>query len=141
MCVYKCVCASARVSVIVCIFMCIMTDLLTFEGGTNTPWLGLHLKYLTPDWEPSFLPPLLSSSTPIQILHEQHVQHVQIYTMYMYMYILYMFNMNIHVYTCIHVHVIQIYKNTWIHKNSSTAVHQNRCTRYIQCTCTCNMYM
>ena len=32
------------------------TDLLTFEGRTNTPWFCLHLKYLTPDRDPSFFP-------------------------------------------------------------------------------------
>ena len=45
-----------------------LTDLLTFDGRTNTPWLGRHLKYLVPEREPSFLPWAWSSSTPIHIL-------------------------------------------------------------------------
>lgn len=42
--------------------------LLTLEGGTNTPYFGLHWKYLTPSTEPSFFPWEWSSSTPNQKL-------------------------------------------------------------------------
>ena len=45
-----------------------LTHRFTLVGSTNTPWFGRHLKYLTPDFDPSFLPPAWSNSTPNQNL-------------------------------------------------------------------------
>ena len=46
----------------------VLTYLVTFDGGANTPWLGLQSKYLIPDTEPSFFPTGWSSSIPSHIL-------------------------------------------------------------------------
>ena len=39
-------------------------------GSTNTPYFGWHLKYLTPAFEPSFLPQAWSNSIPNQNLRD-----------------------------------------------------------------------
>ena len=48
-------------------------NFLTFDGRTNTPWFGLHLKYSTPPLLPSLLPRGRSSSTPNQNLQRKYI--------------------------------------------------------------------